>query len=178
MIFTETPLAGAYTIDTELRRDDRGFFARAFCRNELAGHGMDFNLAQANSSFNRQAGTLRGMHYQLDPRAETKIVRCTRGAVYDVVLDLRRDSKTYQQHFGLILSEENRKSLYVPKGFAHGFYTLEDNSELFYLVDEFYSPDLERGVRWNDPLFAISWPGLPTVVSARDASYADFASQP
>ena len=174
MIFTETPLEGAYLIDLEKRGDDRGFFARAFCVREFAEHGLSTQIVQANNSLSARKGTLRGMHYQLAPRAETKIVRCIRGALHDIILDLRRDSPTFGQTFGVELSAENRHMLYVPKGFAHGFITLVDDTEAFYLVDESYAPESERGVRWDDPYFAIPWPAQPTVISDKDRNYRDF----
>ena len=174
MIFTETPLAGAFLVDLEKRGDDRGFFARAFCEREFAEHGLPPRFVQVNNSLSAQKGTLRGMHYQLAPRAETKLVRCIRGALYDVILDLRSDSPTFGQSFGAELSAENRRMMVVPKGFAHGFITLADDTEAFYFVDESYAPDLERGVRWDDPRFAISWPLDPVVLSDKDRGHRDF----
>jgi dTDP-4-dehydrorhamnose 3,5-epimerase len=174
MIFTETPLKGAYLIDLEKRGDDRGFFARAFCEREFADHGLVTHFVQANNSLSTSQGTLRGMHYQLSPKAETKVVRCIRGALYDVILDLRADSPTFGQSFGAELTAENRRTMYVPKGFGHGFITLADHTEAFYFVDEFYSPETERGVRWNDPRFAIRWPAEPVVISDKDQKYSDF----
>ena len=174
MIFTETPLAGAYLIDLEKRGDDRGFFARAFCANEFAAHGLVSQFVQVNNSLTGAPGTLRGLHYQLAPRAETKLVRCIRGAFYDVILDLRAGSPTFGQSFGAELSAENRRMMYVPKGFAHGFLTLTGDTEAFYFVDEFYAPEQERGVRWNDPRFAIAWPSTPAVISDKDRSWRDF----
>jgi dTDP-4-dehydrorhamnose 3,5-epimerase len=174
MIFTETPLKGAYLIDLERRGDERGFFARAFCEREFAAHGLSNRIVQANNSLSARKGTLRGMHYQLAPKAETKIVRCIRGALHDIILDLRPDSPTFGRTFGVELTAENRRMLYVPKGFAHGFITLVDDTEAFYLVDEFYAPEYERGVRWDDPRFAIPWPTRPTVISDKDRNYRDF----
>jgi dTDP-4-dehydrorhamnose 3,5-epimerase len=174
MIFNETPLKGAYLIDLEKRGDDRGFFARTFCVREFAQHGLVEQFVQVNNSSSAQKGTLRGMHYQLAPKAETKIVRCIKGSLYDVILDLRADSPTFGKSFGAELSAENRRMMYVPKGFAHGFYTLTDDSEAFYFVDEFYAPETERGVRWNDPKFAIEWPGEPVVLSDKDRNWRDF----
>ena len=174
MIFTETPIPGAFLIDLEKRGDDRGFFARAFCANEFAAHQLVTCYVQVNDSLSAQKGTLRGMHYQLAPRAETKLVRCIRGALYDLILDLRPGSATFGHSFGAALSAENRRMMYVPKGFAHGFITLADDTEAFYLVDEFYSPEHERGVRWNDPRFAIEWPAQPVVISEKDRTYRDF----
>jgi dTDP-4-dehydrorhamnose 3,5-epimerase len=174
MIFTQAPIDGVYVIEMEKRGDERGFFARAFCENEFRAHGLATRIVQMNNSLSARRGTLRGMHYQLAPKAETKIVRCLRGALHDVVLDLRPGSRTFGQTFGLELSADNRKMLYVPKGFGHGFVTLADDTEAFYLVDEIYSPEHERGVRWNDPKFSIAWPIQPTVMSDKDRAYRDF----
>jgi dTDP-4-dehydrorhamnose 3,5-epimerase len=174
MIFTETPLNGAFLIDLEKRGDERGFFARAFCEREFAGHGLATQIVQANNSLSALKGTLRGMHYQLAPKAETKIVRCLRGALHDIILDLRPHSATFGQSYGTDLTAENRRMMYVPKGFGHGFITLADDTEAFYLVDEFYAPECERGVRWNDPRFAIHWPAQPVVISDKDRDYRDF----
>jgi dTDP-4-dehydrorhamnose 3,5-epimerase len=174
MIFTDTPLKGAYLIDLQKRGDDRGFFARAFCEKEFADHKLIGRFVQVNNSLSAAKGTLRGMHYQLQPRAESKLVRCIRGALYDVILDLRRDSPTFGQSFGAELTAENRRMMYVPKGFAHGILTLEDNTEIFYFVDEFYAPEYERGVRWNDPEFQIGWPLQPVVISDKDAEQRSF----
>lgn len=174
MIFQETPLAGAYVIDIERLEDERGFFARTWCQREYTEHGLNPRLAQCSISFNKQKGTLRGMHYQLPPYAEAKVVRCTRGAIFDVIIDLRPESPTYKQHFGLTLTPESRTMLYVPEGFAHGLLTLEDNTEVLYLISEFYAPDYARGFRWNDPTFAIEWPAAVQVISERDAGYPDF----
>lgn len=174
MIFTETPLKGAFLIDLEKRGDDRGFFARAFCEKEFATHELSTHFCQVNNSLSALKGTLRGMHYQLAPRAETKVVRCIRGALFDVILDLRKDSATFGQSFGAELSAENRRMMYVPRGFAHGFITLSENAEAFYFVDEFYAPQAERGVRWNDPKFKIQWPMMPVVLSDKDRDQRDF----
>ena len=174
MIFTETPLAGAYLIDVEKRGDERGFFARTFCEQEFATHGLATRIVQANNSLSARKGTLRGMHYQLAPKAETKLVRCIRGALHDVILDLRPDSATFGQSFGADLTPENRRMMYVPKGFAHGFITLAEDTETLYFVDEFYAPQCERGVRWNDPRFAIKWPAEPVVISDKDRGVRDF----
>lgn len=174
MIFTETPIPGVYVVDLERRGDDRGFFARAFCEREFAAHGLATRFVQANDSLSAQRGTLRGMHYQLAPRAETKLVRCIRGALYDVVLDLRPGSPTFGKSYGTELTAANRRMMYVPKGFAHGFVTLEDDTEAFYLVDEPYAPEQERGVRWNDPRFGIRWPVEPAVISDKDRRHPDF----
>ena len=174
MIFTETPLKGAFLIDLEKRGDERGFFARTFCENEFASHQLSNRFVQVNNSLSAQRGTLRGMHYQLSPKAETKLVRCIRGGLHDVILDLRKDSPTFGQSFGADLTAENRRMMYVPKGFAHGFITLMDNTEAFYFVDEFYAPQSERGVRWNDSRFGITWPLKPVVLSDKDRDHRDF----
>ncbi len=174
MIFTETPLRGAFVVDLEKRGDDRGFFARAFCERELGAHGLPTRFVQVNDSLSSHRGTLRGMHYQLAPRAETKLVRCIRGALHDVILDLRRESATFGRSFGVDLTAENRRMLVVPKGFAHGFVTLADDTEAFYFVDEFYAPEFERGIRWDDPRFHIPWPLPPVVVSDKDRAHRDF----
>ena len=174
MIFHETPLKGAYIIELEKRGDERGFFARAFCQNEFETEGLATKFVQVNNSLSADKGTLRGMHYQLAPHAETKIVRCIKGALYDVIIDLRPNSETYCQSFGKELSADNRRMMYVPKGFAHGFITLTDNTEAFYFVDEFYAPNFERGVRYDDPKFGIEWPIKPVVVSDKDKQHPDF----
>ena len=174
MKFTETPLKGAYVIDLEKRGDDRGFFARFFCEREYQQHGLNSQIVQINTSASRIKGTLRGMHYQLAPKAEDKIVRCLRGALFDAIIDLRPDSPTFLKHFTIELTAENRTMLYVPKGFAHGFITLEPDTEAFYLVTEFYAPDRERGLRYNDPKFGISWPLEPVVISDKDKNQLNF----
>lgn len=174
MIFTQTPLPGAYLIDLEKRGDDRGFFARMYCSNEFAAHGLVTQFVQVNNSLTAQRGTLRGMHYQLAPKAETKVVRCVRGALWDAILDLRPDSPTFGKSFGAELTAENRRMMYVPKGFAHGFLTLADDSEAIYLVDEVYAPQQERGVRFDDPRFKIEWPIQPVVLSDKDRAHRDF----
>lgn len=176
MIFTETRLQGAYIIDVERREDDRGFFGRTFCRNEFSTRGLKTHVAQCNVSFNKKRGTLRGMHYQIAPRAEAKQVRCTRGKIYDVIIDLRPGSPTRLQWEGVELSAENCRSLYVPEGFAHGFQTLEHDSEVFYQMYEFYAPEYARGIRWDDPLFKIPWPLPGTIISDRDRSYPLYGS--
>ena len=174
MIFRETKLAGAYLIEPERREDERGFFARTWCQEEFTKHGLEARLVQCSISFNRLRGTLRGMHYQAEPFPETKLVRCTQGAVYDVIVDLRPQSPTFKEHLSAILTSENRLMLYIPRLFAHGFLTLEDQSEVFYQMSDPYSPDHARGVRWDDPAFDIPWPEEPKVISARDRTYADF----
>jgi len=171
MLFTETKLKGAFILDVELREDYRGGFARSFCAKEFEAHGIKPFVAQCNLSFNHKAGTLRGMHYQIAPACETKLVRCTKGAVYDVIIDLRPDSPTYKQHIGVELTESNRRSLYVPQMFAHGYQTLTDDAEVMYQVSEFYTPNCERGARYNDPAFGIEWPHEVAVISEKDANW-------
>jgi len=174
MKFIPTPLNGAFTIELEKRGDDRGFFARAFCQKEFEANRLNNNLVQINNSLSKDIGTLRGMHYQLFPKSEDKIVRCISGKLFDVIIDLRTESSTFKKCFGVELSAENRMTLYVPKGFAHGFITLEENTEAFYLVTEYYSPEHERGIRYNDPAFGIKWPIEPIVISDKDLSHPDF----
>lgn len=175
MNFTETKLSGAFVIELQRMEDSRGFFARAFCRREFEAYGLNPAVAQCNTSFNRAAGTLRGMHYQVDPFREVKLVRCISGAIHNVIIDLRPASPTYRAWAGFDLSAENHRTLYVPEGFAHGYLTLADHTEVFYQVSEFYNPGHERGIRWNDPAFAIHWPVTPRIVSPKDASHPDFA---
>jgi len=174
MKFTETAVQGGYLIEVEPRGDARGFFARGFCRREFEAHGLNPNVAQANLSFNREKATLRGMHFQAPPHAENKLVRCTRGSIFDVALDLRHDSPTALRWAGVTLSAENHSMLYIPEGCAHGYLTLEDDTEVFYLVSEFYAPDCEGGVLWNDPAFGIEWPIPPVVISERDRKHPLF----
>jgi len=174
MIFTETALKGAFVIELEKNEDERGFFARTFCRKEFEAYGLNPNLVQCNISFNEKKGTLRGMHYQTAPHEETKLVSCIRGAIYDVIIDLRPDSPTYCQWFAVELSAENYKMLYVPGGFAHGFQTLEDNTVVFYQMSEFYHPECARNVRWDDPAFGIGWPLSGRIMSKKDMNYPDF----
>ncbi len=171
MIFTETKLKGAFRIDLELRKDDRGYFARSFCQQEFEAHGLQKIVSQSNVSFNEKKGTLRGMHFQIAPKAEAKLVRCTRGALYDVIVDLRPESSTYCAWTAVELTADNGRMLYIPEGFAHGFQTLEDNTEVFYQMFEFYSPEHARGVRWDDPAFGISWPLPDPVMSDKDRAY-------
>jgi len=177
MKFTEAPIKGVYLIDLEKRGDERGFFARFFCRQEMAKHGLLTEIEQINNSTSASKGTLRGMHYQLPPDGEVKIVRCVRGALFDVVVDLRPESETFQQSFGYELSAENRTMMYVPVGFAHGFLTLCDDVEAIYLVGNAYSPSLERGLRYNDPALNIKWPFEPVVVSNKDRNHPDFSPE-
>lgn len=177
MIFTETPLKGAYVIDIEKIEDDRGFFGRSFCQKEFEKHGLEKQLVQANVSYNKKKGTLRGMHYQVFPYEETKLVRCTGGAIYDVIVDLRDDSPTYKQWFGVELTAHNLRMLYVPKHFAHGFITLEDHSSVNYMVSQFYAPGSERGIKYDDPQFGINWPVEIQVISEKDNSHRYFNQQ-
>ena len=174
MIFTPTKLAGAFIIDLKKIEDDRGFFARTFCLNEFKEQGIDIEIRQANTNLSAKKGTIRGMHYQNHPYEEDKVVRCTKGALFDVIIDLRKDSPTYKQWIGVELTENNHRALLVPKGFAHGFLTLEDNTEANYLVSQFYTPGAEAGIRYNDPQFGIEWPFEPVVVSEKDANHPDY----
>lgn len=174
MIFNETKLKGAYVIDIEPIEDERGFFARAWCKDEFEKYGLNSSLVQCNISFNKKRGTLRGMHYQVPPFEEDKIVRCTKGAIYDVIIDLRPESETYKQWISVKLTSENRKMLYIPKGFAHGFQTLKDNTEVFYQMSEFYHPECARGVRWDDKKIGIDWLIENKIISKKDKNYGDF----
>jgi len=174
MIFIETKLKGAFIIEPEPLEDERGFLARTFDQKELEAHGLNPRVVQCNISFNKKKGILRGMHYQIAPYEEAKLVRCTRGAIYDVIIDLRPESPTFKQWIAVELTAENRRMLYVPEGFAHGFQTLEDNTEVFYQMSEFYHPECARGVRWDDPVFGIEWPDDERIISARDQQYPDF----
>jgi dTDP-4-dehydrorhamnose 3,5-epimerase len=177
MKFVETELKGAYVVELQPISDCRGFFSRAFCGREFEAHGLKPAVAQVNASFNYKRGTMRGMHYQLPPAAETKLVRCTAGAVFDVIVDLRPKSPTYLQHFGIELSAQNRKALYVPEMFAHGYLTLTDGAEVLYQVGEFYTPGCERGLRYDDPRIAIKWPVPIEVISEKDSSWAPFMAE-
>jgi len=174
MIFKETKLKGAYVIELEPIKDERGYFARRFCQAEFKENGLNPCVAQCNVSYNEKKGTLRGMHYQNAPYEEAKVVSCIRGCIYDVIIDLRRDSATYCQWLGVELSAENYKMLYVPGGFAHGFQTVEDNAMVFYQVSEFYHPEYERGVRWDDSSFGIKWPLNNYIISTKDRQFPDF----
>ncbi|MFP6659219.1 MAG: dTDP-4-dehydrorhamnose 3,5-epimerase [Pirellulales bacterium] len=176
MKFSETQLAGGYLIDLERCEDERGFFARSWCADEFSRHGLCPQFVQCNISFNPQPGTLRGLHYQTDPHAEVKLVRCTRGSIHDVIVDLRADSPTFMRHEGFTLSAASRQALYVPKGFAHGFLTLEADTEVFYQVSTSYQPTSERGVRWNDEVFSIDWPAPILLVSEKDNQFPSFNS--
>jgi dTDP-4-dehydrorhamnose 3,5-epimerase len=171
VIFTETDLPGAFTIDLERREDSRGYFARVFCQNEFADHGLKPVIAQANAAYNRVAGTLRGMHFQFPPAAETKVVRCTRGAIIDIIVDLRPESPTYLQHVAVRLDEENGRSLYVPERFAHGYQTLVDGTETSYFVGEYYTPEAEGGLSPNDPRLALTWPLPVAATSEKDLAW-------
>ncbi|MEO3705822.1 dTDP-4-dehydrorhamnose 3,5-epimerase [Trichormus azollae] len=171
MIFTRTKLPGAFIIDLEEKPDQRGFFARTFCAQEFTDHGLKPMIAQCNLSFNHIKGTLRGMHYQLLPAAETKLLRCTQGAIYDVIVDMRPELPTYLSHIGVELSAENRRALYVPEMFAHGYQALTDGAEVVYQVGEFYTPGYERGLRYDDPLLEISWPLAVTTISDKDRNW-------
>lgn len=178
MQFTNTNIPGVMVVETEVHRDDRGHFARTFCAQEFAQAGIEFTVKQSNVSFNKQKGTLRGMHFQAEPYGEGKIVRCTRGAAFDVALDLRQDSSTFLRWTAHEISADNMVGLFIPPGCAHGFITLCDDTEIAYLMDTEYMPQYGRGVRWNDTAFSIDWPIKPKVISERDASFADFATRP
>jgi dTDP-4-dehydrorhamnose 3,5-epimerase len=173
MIFTETKLAGAYIIDVERLTDERGFFARSWCEDEFAAHGIYMSSVQGNVSSNPKHGTLRGMHYQNAPHSESKLVRCTRGAIYDVIIDLREESPTYGQWIGVELTADNYRMLFVPERFAHGFITLQDNTDVAYQMSAKYVPGAEGALRWNDPAIGIDWPLEPTLLSEKDRNYPD-----
>jgi dTDP-4-dehydrorhamnose 3,5-epimerase len=174
LLFESMHIPGAFVVKPEMISDERGFFARSWCRREFGEHGLNTRLVQCNISQSRERGTLRGMHYQVSPHEEAKLVRCTRGSIYDVVLDLRRESPTYKEHDSVILSAANHYMAYVPEGCAHGFITLEDDVEVFYQMSEFYVPEAQRGVRFDDPAFGIEWPEPVRVIAPRDAGYQDF----
>ena len=174
MIFTETILKNAYIIELEKREDHRGFFARTWDKKEFEEHNLNSNLVQCNVSFSKKCGTLRGMHYQKNPFEESKVIRCTKGKIFDVIIDLRSSSSTFKKWFGVELTEENYKMLYVPEGFAHGFQTLEDNSEIIYQVSEFYTPNSELGIHWNDHAFNITWPIEEKIITEKDNSWKVF----
>jgi dTDP-4-dehydrorhamnose 3,5-epimerase len=175
MHFTETEIPGAYVVELDKREDERGFFARGWCRKEFRQHGLADIVSQVNISYNRHQHTMRGFHYQVAPAQEDKLLRCTRGAIHDVMIDLRPDSPTYMRHISLVLSAANYKMLQVPKGCANAFLTLEDETEVTYLVSEFYTPAAERGIRWDDPAFDIRWPvAEPAVISDKDRSWPDY----
>jgi dTDP-4-dehydrorhamnose 3,5-epimerase len=174
MIFSETELKGAFLIEPERKEDQRGFFARTWCQQEFEDHGLNPKLVQCSVSFNNKKGTLRGMHFQVAPFEETKLVRCTKGEIFDVIIDLRSDSQTFKKYFSVLLNEQNRLMLYIPPGFAHGFQTMVDNTEVFYQMSQLYSPEHARGVRWNDPVFGIQWPDDKRIIIDRDLNYPDF----
>ena len=174
MTFHETKLPGVFEIHLEANADERGFFARAWCQREFEGHGLNSRLVQCNVSFNTRKGTLRGMHYQATPHEEAKLVRCTRGSLYDVVVDLRPQSPTFKNWTAVTLASDRQAMIYIPEGCAHGFLTLEDNTEVFYQMSEFYHAESARGVRWDDPAFQIVWPGKVEVISERDRTYPNF----
>ena len=174
MVFLKTKLDGAFIIELEKIEDKRGFFARSWCREEFRAHELSPELVQCNISFNKKKGTLRGMHSQVSPFEEAKLVRCTMGKIYNVIIDLRPESPTFKQHIAVVLSAENRKMIYVPKGFANGFQTLSDNTEVFYQMSETYNPEYHWGVRWNDPVFKIRWPIDKSIMLERDQNYPDF----
>lgn len=178
MIFEASPLQGAYIIDLDKHQDDRGFFARAFCQHEFAEHDLAQDMVQTNVSYSGQRGTLRGMHYQEAPHREAKLVRCTQGSLYDVIVDLRPDSDTYTDWMGVELTADNHRMLYVPEGFAHGFITLADDTEVMYQVSEFYAPGAENGLRYDDPAIGIEWPIPATVISQKDQSWPAFEAWP
>ena len=178
MNFEETRLRGAYLVDLDKREDQRGFFARAFCQHEFGAHNLETQFVQGNVSYNRSAGTLRGLHYQVAPHEEVKLVRCISGAIHDVIVDLRQGSPTVCQWMGVELSARNRRMLYVPRGFAHGYLTLVDDAEVLYLVSEFYTPGAERGLRYDDPALGITWPLPISVISDKDAAWPRFAPNP
>jgi dTDP-4-dehydrorhamnose 3,5-epimerase len=174
MIFRELTLKDAFIVDIERREDERGFFARTFCEREFEAHGLNRRLVQSSISFNKNKGTLRGMHYQTAPNEEAKVVRCTQGAIYDVIIDLRQSSPTFKQWEAVELTSENHRMIYVPEGFAHGFQTLEDATEVLYFMTEFYAPEVSRGVRWDDPAFGIRWPAAERTIALRDQQYPAF----
>ncbi len=176
MIFTESPLSGAYVVDMQRLPDERGFFARSYCADEFAARGLGPELRQCSVSYNARKGTLRGMHYQSAPHEEHKLVRCTAGAIFDVIVDIRPASPTYRRWFGAELTVDNHRSLFIPPGFAHGFVSLTDATEVYYMISVAHAPNFSRGLRWNDPAFAIEWPLSPAVISERDAAYALFGA--
>jgi dTDP-4-dehydrorhamnose 3,5-epimerase len=171
MIITESPLSGAFLINPERSSDERGFFARTYCAEEFAAKGLAAELKQCSVSYNTRKGTLRGMHYQSAPHEEHKLVRCTAGAIFDVIVDVRPQSSNYRRWFGTDLTAQNRLGLFVPPGFAHGFITLSDDAEVYYMISVPHAPQHAQGFRWNDPAFAIQWPLAPSVISLRDAAY-------
>jgi len=178
MIFTETKFKGVYVIEIEKFEDNRGFFSRLWCQKEFSERGLNTNFLQGNLAHNHKKATIRGLHYQTEPYQEVKLVRCTRGALYDVIIDLRPESETYLQWFAITLSDDDYKQLYIPEGFAHGYQTLTDNVEMRYGVTQFYAPEAERGIRWDDPLFKINWPYKENlIISAKDRNWPNFVPQ-
>jgi dTDP-4-dehydrorhamnose 3,5-epimerase len=176
MLFVPTSIDGAWVVKVEQVRDERGFFARTWCRTEFAARGLSPELAQCSIAYNQRKGTLRGMHFQMEPFAEAKLVRCTRGAIFDVIIDLRPGSGTFQSHFAAELTDESHDALYVPEGCAHGYLTLTCDTQVFYQMSQVYAPECAAGVRWDDPSFGIIWPAPVKVISRRDAEYADFVA--
>ena len=176
MIFSETKLSGSYIIEIEKIEDERGFFARTWDREEFSKIELDSEFIQSSISQNKKKGTIRGMHYQTKPYEESKIVRCAKGRIFDVIIDLRPDSKTFKEWFSIELSADNYKMLYIPKGFAHGFQTLEDNTEIFYDISQLYKPEYSKGIRWDDKTFGIKWPLKVSLISQRDLSYTPFSN--
>lgn len=176
MIFKETGLRGAFILELQKIEDERGFFARGFCQEEFKKRGLDYNITQCNTSYNKNKGTLRGMHYQISPYEEAKLISCMKGSIYDVIIDLRKDSITYCKWISVELSADNYRMLYVPKGFAHGFQTLMDDSIVFYQMTEYYHPESARGISWDDPRFKIKWPINKIIISARDKSHKPFTN--
>ena len=174
MIFHETGLSGAYLAELERRADERGFFARSWCQREFAERGLNADLAQCNISFNKERGTLRGLHFQMAPHEEAKLVRCTQGAIFDVIIDLRQSSPSFTKHYSIQLDSDNRLALFVPKGFAHGFQTLSDSTEVFYQMSDVYVPGVGGGIRWDDPTFGIRWPLPNPLMNERDRTWPDW----
>jgi dTDP-4-dehydrorhamnose 3,5-epimerase len=174
MNFTQTPLHGAYLITLDKKVDERGFFARAFCQSEYRDRRLNSSVVQTNISYSKEKYTLRGFHYQVEGAEEAKSIRCIKGAILDVIIDLRKESPTYCQHYAIELTDENKAMLYVPEGFAHAFLTLKPDTEVLYMVSQFYLPDHERGIRWNDPYFNIQWPTSQPILSKKDANHPDF----
>ena len=177
MIFSETKFLGVYIIEIEKYEDERGFFARTWDKNQFKEMGLDDNIIQSSMSYNRKKGTIRGMHYQIKPFEETKLVRCTKGKIFDVIIDLRKDSKTFKKWISIELSENNHRTLYIPKGFAHGFQTLEDNTEIIYDISQTYNPEYSKGIKWNDKIIGIKWPLEVTMISKKDSMNPYFDKQ-
>jgi dTDP-4-dehydrorhamnose 3,5-epimerase len=178
MIFKQTTVKEAYIIEIEKRNDNRGFFARTWCKKEFGAKGLNTDFVQANIAFNKKRGILRGMHYQVAPHEETKLIRCTKGAIYDVIIDIRKASSTYRQWLGVELTDDNYRMLYVPEGFAHGYQTLQDNTEVIYQVSQFYAPNSEQGIRWDDPFFNIEWPDTENrMISEKDQLWPDYGTR-